>query len=291
MKNSRLNFRIRVIIVLSLCVVFDTLMEPHIGSKPCAVQKKSESLNSICEISLPDNDRHGSDGQTNKQTDRRNEMKFYEAKVKEIKKETSDTYSFIMDIPEGFTWKAGQHVLWKLKDYSVAEGDKDARVFTIASAPEDGFLMFTTRITELHSSFKDILLNKLEPGDTMLVATPLGNFTLDAEDYPKTLIIAGGIGITPIRSLLRSYMEHPVSGHQITVLYSDDRGEYAYEEFWKQLKAAVPDIELNFLTEREKFTCMTDSFAGANGNDAEYLVAGSPGMNTAFTERLQGLGV
>ncbi|MGI6191654.1 ferredoxin--NADP reductase [Eubacterium sp. F2] len=218
-------------------------------------------------------------------------MKFYEAKVKEIKKETSDTYSFIMDIPEGFSWKAGQHVLWKLKDYKVPEGEKDSRVFTIASAPEDGFLMFTTRITELHSGFKDILLNKIQPGDIIMVATPLGNFTLDAEDYAKTLIIAGGIGITPIRSLLRSYMEHPIKGHQITLLYSDDRGEYAYEDFWKELKEKLPDIELNFLTTREEFTCMTDGFAGDAGDDAEYLVAGSPGMNTAFTERLTSLGI
>ena len=35
----------------------------------------------------------------------------------------------------------------------------------------------------------------------------------------------------------------------------------------------------------------TDDYAKANGNEAEYLVAGSPGMNKAFTERLEGLGV
>ena len=35
-------------------------------------------------------------------------MKFYETKIREIRKETSDTYSFIMDVPEGFVWKAGK---------------------------------------------------------------------------------------------------------------------------------------------------------------------------------------
>ncbi len=218
-------------------------------------------------------------------------MKFYEAKVKEIKQETSDSYSFIMEIPEGYTWKAGQHVLWKLHGYTVPEGDKDTRVFTIASAPEDGFLMFTTRITELHSGFKDVLLKQLKPGDIMEVATPLGNFTLDAKDYEKTLIIAGGIGVTPIRSLLRDFMDHPVAGHEVTVLYSDDRGEFAFEDFWKELQEKVPSVKMNFITDRDQFTGKTDSFAKENGNKAEYLVAGSPGMNTAFTERLTGLGI
>lgn len=218
-------------------------------------------------------------------------MKLYQATLKEIRKENSDSYSYIMDVPEGFTWKAGQHVLWKLHGYSVAEGDRDSRVFTIASAPQDGYLMFTTRITEQHSSFKEVLLNQIKPGDIIEVATPLGNYTLDADDYESTLIIAGGIGVTPIRSLLRDYMEHPKAGHKVVVLYSDDRGEYVYGDFWKELASKVKDLELNLISDRDEFTGKTDEFAKANGNKAEYLVAGSPGMNTAFTERLQGLGV
>jgi len=218
-------------------------------------------------------------------------MKFYETKIREIRKETSDTYSFIMDVPEGFVWKAGQHVLWKIKGYQVDAEDRDTRVFTIASAPQDGFLMFTTRIADPHTSFKEILLHQIKPGDPFEVATPLGNFAFDAENYNSTLVIAGGIGITPIRSLLRDYMEQAKAGHKIQVLYSDDRGEFAYEPFWKDVQAALPDLELHLLKDRERFMEMTDAFAKANGNKAAYLVAGSPGMNTAFTERLQGLGV
>lgn len=218
-------------------------------------------------------------------------MKFYEAKVTEIRRETPDIYSYIMDIPEGFQWKAGQHVLWKLKDHEVDEEDRDSRVFTIASAPEDGFLMFTTRIGEKHTSFKEILLNRLKTGDTILVASPLGDLSIDTEHYKATLIIAGGVGITPVRSLLRSYIESPAEGHDITVLYSDAGGKYAFEDFWDLVRTKAPDIDLRFLTKRDEFTGLTDEFAKAKVNDAEYIVAGSPGMNDSFTERLEYLGI
>ncbi|MGN0709882.1 MAG: ferredoxin--NADP reductase, partial [Anaerovoracaceae bacterium] len=149
-------------------------------------------------------------------------MEFKDAVLTKIVRETTDSYSFIMDIPDGYEWKAGQHVLWKIKDYKVDEDDKDSRIFTIASAPEDGFLMFTTRIGEKHTSFKDILLNKIKPGDIIQVANPLGTFGF-ASDAEKSFIIAGGIGITPIRSLMKHELSVHRPGHKITLLYSDSR--------------------------------------------------------------------
>ncbi len=137
-----------------------------------------------------------------------------------------------MTIPEGFTWKAGQHVAWQINGFELDAEDRNTRVFTIASTMADGYLMFTTRIADKHTSFKEALLRKIKPGDKIGVARPLGTFALDAEGFKKTLIVAGGIGITPIRALLRAYKDHPVEG-----------------------------------------------------------IAGSPGMNNAFTERLEGLGI
>lgn len=118
----------------------------------------------------------------------------------------------------------------------------------------------------------------------------MGTFALDAEGFKKTLIVAGGIGITPIRALLRAYKDHPVEGHAITVLYSDDRGEFCYKDFWKDLET-VPGVEVRLISDREIFMKDTDTYAKDVQNDAEYLIAGSPGMNNAFTERLEGLGI
>lgn len=217
-------------------------------------------------------------------------MEFFEIVLKEIKKETSDTYSFIFDIPAGYVFAAGQHVAWKFKDHKVEEGDRDTRVFSIASAPEDGFLMFTTRIAEQHTSFKEILLNKIKVGDKMLVAAPRGDFNFHKE-YAQSFVIAGGIGITPIRSILKKWSHDNDPAHKIVVLYSDDRGEFAYRETFAEITKAMPNLDLRFISQREEFTGSVDRFAEENLNNSEYLIAGSPGMNKAFKEKLMSIGV
>lgn len=218
-------------------------------------------------------------------------MNFFEAEITEIRQETSDSYSYIMKVPQGYSWKAGQHALFRIKDYTLPEGEKDGRIFTIASAPEDGFLMFTTRISPQHSAFKELLLKQVKPGDTILAAAPLGNFDFNMEDYEKTLVVAGGIGITPIRSLLRHYEEGCRAEHRITLLYSDDRGEFAYGEFWKEIQEKLPQLELFLISDREELSSRIRDYAAGEQNAAEYMIAGSPGMNASISKNLMDLGI
>lgn len=217
-------------------------------------------------------------------------MEFFGITLKEIRKETGDSYSYIFDIPAGYEFKAGQHAAWKLEGYEVAEGDRNTRVFSIASAPEDGFLMFTTRIAEQHTSYKEILLNKIKVGDKMGIAAPRGSFNFQ-KDCTHTFVIAGGIGITPIRSILKTWSHHNDASHKIEVLYSDDRGEFCYKPTFDEIQSAMPNLKLNLISQREVFMDSVDAFAKANGNSAEYLIAGSPGMNKAFKERLMNMGI
>lgn len=217
-------------------------------------------------------------------------MKFIETKVIDIVKETSDTYSVKLEIPEGYTWEAGQFTMWAFKDHKVVDGDNPTRVFTIASAPEDGYLMFTTRIDEIHTSWKDIVLNDLKVGDIMIIRQANGKFRIHNE-YKESFIIAGGIGITPIRSLMRHLVDNNDLDHKFTVLYSDDRGEFAYQEDFKKITDALPNLELIYISDRNEFNKLVEEYATKTQNNAEYLIAGSPGMNKAFSEKLQSLGV
>lgn len=217
-------------------------------------------------------------------------MEFKDTVLLEKKQIAHDSYSFKMTVPEGYTWKAGQHVLWRIPDHKVDEGDKDTRVFTIASAPEEGFLMFATKIGELHTSFKEILLNKIQPGDTIQVAAPLGTFGFSPEKK-KSLIIVGGIGITPIRSIMRHELDAHRDGHEIHMLFSEAGGDHPFGDFFRDADKQMADYSVEFVTEVDVFTGKVAEYAKANGNDAEYLIAGSPGMNAAFTKQLQELGI
>lgn len=217
-------------------------------------------------------------------------MEFFETKVMDIVKETSDSYSFKLEIPQGFTWEAGQYTMWKFVDHKVEEGDRPVRVFTIASAPEDGYLMFTTRIAEDHTSWKNILLNDLKVGDKMMVAKAKGEFNFHG-NYKESFVIAGGIGITPIRSLLKHFSENNNEDHKLVVLYSDDRGEFCYKDDFKEITDKMPNLELIFICDRDEFTAEVEKYAKEKQNNAEYLIAGSPGMNKVFSEKLEALGV
>jgi ferredoxin-NADP reductase len=218
-------------------------------------------------------------------------MKLYPAAISQIVKETSDTYSFILEIPDGYTWTAGQHALWRFQDYTVSPDEKPGRVFTIASAPADGFLMFTTRIAEPHSDFKDILLNRVKPGgrDARRECPRQLHLPTTRQTAPWSSPAASASR----RSARCSRIWPPATTRpkKVTVLYSDDRGEFAYGPFWDEIRTALPNVDLRLISNRDEFTGGVDAYAKAHGSDAEYLIAGSPGMNKAFADTLTGLGV
>lgn len=217
-------------------------------------------------------------------------MQFFETEVINIVKETEDTYSYMLTIPEGMEWKAGQHSFFQCKDYEVEEGDKPKRVFSIASTMEDECIIFTTRIEELHTSYKENLLKKVKIGDKILMTQPIGNFNVH-EDYPNSLVIAGGIGITPVRSIFRHLQFNNQKDKKFTVLYADDRGEFAYQETFAEIKGAMPNLDLQYINDREELNRKVEAYAKEYQNDSEYLVTGSPGMSKHFSEWLQLLGI
>lgn len=120
-------------------------------------------------------------------------------RVKFLKKlqRTYDVYSFFFEKPANFEFTAGQYNRWIVP---VANPDErgDNRYFTISSAPSEKDLMVTTKISE--SSFKKALLN-LPENQPIEIFGPLGKFTLSDPEIHH-VFIAGGIGITPYRSMI-----------------------------------------------------------------------------------------
>lgn len=211
----------------------------------------------------------------------------YELNFKEMIKEASDVYSFVFQIPEELDWIPGQHGIFRFKNKPV-EG-KDLRVFSFASIKEEGLMLFTTRIVDEPSDFKKQLLT-LKPGDIMTVGAAAGKFKI--EDYGKTIcIMAGGIGITPVRAFLKELDQKGVNPGFLKVLYSDDRGEFAYEEFLKEVNEKYSGLKLEFISDRNIFSTQIDEFAKKEGNESLYYIAGTPGMNAFITEKLLGHGI
>lgn len=126
-----------------------------------------------------------------------------------VKKEqlTSDAWKFYFEKPfgsaqgkpVGFRYTAGQYIKIKLP-LEHPDNRGNSRYFTLSSSPTEEYLMITTRI--LKSTFK-LELGSLKIGTKVNFRGPWGDFVLDEIDKRERVLIAGGIGLTPYRSMMR----------------------------------------------------------------------------------------
>jgi ferredoxin-NADP reductase len=105
------------------------------------------------------------------------------------------------------------------------DGKGTKRWFTISSAPYEKIIQITTRVTE--SSFKQALSHLDIGEDLLLLDTPHGSFVWLDDDRPL-VFVAGGIGITPFRSILRQrvYDKLPLNA---TVIYSSRSSDMPFK--------------------------------------------------------------
>lgn len=114
------------------------------------------------------------------------------------------SYWFKPDKPLRYT--AGQFTEIKLP-HEHADGRGDTRWFTLSSAPTEELLAITTKIDpEKGSSFKRALA-ALKPGESVSLAEPMGDFVLPKALNIPIVFVAGGVGITPVRSMIRSVID------------------------------------------------------------------------------------
>jgi len=207
---------------------------------------------------------------------------------KKMIKETSDIYSFIFEVPDTFDWLPGQHGIFRFKEEIPMEG-KDFRIYSFASIKEEKMMLFSTRIVEEPSDFKKNLL-KLEPGDVMTVDKARGKFLL--KDYGKpTLIMAGGIGITPVRAFIKEIEYKQPTIKDLNIFYSDDRGEFAYEDVFNTTNEAYEGLTIELIDDREVFTNKIDAYAKELKNQSLYYISGTPGMVNFISEKLMSYGI
>ncbi|MBN1455049.1 MAG: xylene monooxygenase [Methanomicrobia archaeon] len=136
----------------------------------------------------------------------------FETRVEEILRRTDDVKSFRFTRPHGFDFDPGQYIYITI---SIG-GEKKEKHFSISSSPTENFLEMTKKITDHEFSRA---LDKLQIGDEVVIDGPYGEFTFTGE-YPKIGMITGGIGITPLKSIL-TYCTDTGITTQITLLYGN----------------------------------------------------------------------
>jgi ferredoxin-NADP reductase len=109
------------------------------------------------------------------------------------------TVAFHLEKPSGWTFKAGQFLDITLASPPETDAEGNKRGFSIASAPEEATIMVGSRMRD--TAFKRVL-QTMPLGTAVTVEGPFGNLTLHNNPARAAVILSGGIGITPFRSIL-----------------------------------------------------------------------------------------
>jgi len=150
-------------------------------------------------------------------------MARYEVALQGREDVAEGTMAFRFAKPAGFAFKPGQSVNLALID-PPAEPNSARRTFSLAAAPFENELLVATRMRE-GSAFKRTL-KALPIGTKLRLTGPLGDMTLHEDPARAAVLIAGGIGITPFRSMLLQ-AEHDRQEHRLFLAYSNRRREHA----------------------------------------------------------------
>jgi ring-1,2-phenylacetyl-CoA epoxidase subunit PaaE len=146
---------------------------------------------------------------------------FHALRVAEIVPETSEANSIRFEIPPGlrdaFAFKAGQHLTLRV----TIDGEEVRRNYSLCTAPADADWMVTVKRIG-GGLFSNWIGDRLKAGDTLEVMAPHGSFTSDFDAAKRRHLvgIAGGSGITPVMSLIKTLLrEEPDS--RFTLLYGN----------------------------------------------------------------------
>ena len=144
-------------------------------------------------------------------------------KLKSRREIAEGTMAFHFEKPPGFAFKAGQALAWTLLDPPETDDESRMRNFSIASAPGEPDLMIATRMRD--TAFKRVL-KTMPLGTEVRIVGPFGSLILHQNADRPAVFLAGGIGITPFRSMLRQAAEQKLP-HHIFLFYSNRRPEDA----------------------------------------------------------------
>ena len=144
-------------------------------------------------------------------------MATYDTKLISRKQVADGTTEFTLTRPENLEYRAGQFADFALSGSQATAQSVGTHCFSFVSAPFEAHLCIDTRMRD--SAFKNAMRD-MPDGGAMQFDGPFGDFTLHKNDAVPAVFVIGGIGITPVRSMIAQAL-HEGSGHHLTLLYAN----------------------------------------------------------------------
>lgn len=188
---------------------------------------------------------------------------------------------------EPVSWQAGQYGLYRLP-HPNADDRRDRRFFTIAAAPFEHHLQITTRINPKGSSFKKALL-ALSEGDGIELIKSDGDFVMN-DPSRRHVMIAGGIGITPYRSILLQ-LNHDKQPINVDLLYANRTDEFVFQKEFEEAASANPNFKIHYFVEPKKIDDAAIREVAPNLEEPVFWLSGPEPMVEMFEQSLADMGV
>ncbi|MBX4204901.1 MAG: oxidoreductase [Candidatus Doudnabacteria bacterium] len=175
-----------------------------------------------------------------------------------------DLYEFDFTPDRKLAFQPGQYLEWTL-GHRKADTRGNRRYFTIASSPTESGLKLGVKFHPESSSFKQSLL-ALAPGAKLLAGQLAGDFVLPADSSEKIIFIAGGIGITPYRSMLKYLLDKNEKRDIILFFSNKTADEIVYKDILDEAGERL-GIKTVFLLTQEA------NAIGQHGRISEEIIA------------------
>lgn len=222
-------------------------------------------------------------------------MPMLELQVQGIKSETSTIRSIRLNLTgQKFPFKPGQYCLIQVP--GTEEGDD--RALSIASAPtRTNALVFATRQSQ--SSYKKAFF-KLKPGDMVTVTGPTGRFVYD-EGIPYTVFLSGGIGITPLKSMIEYAVDRNLNNRLVLLFGNNFPDEIPFRQQIDDLSSTSQNLKVVHVVSEPGVSGWTGETGRINESmikkhvsdtdKAQYFICGPPGMVASLRSILEQMAV
>lgn len=219
----------------------------------------------------------------------------------EQRRETGDIMTFVFGLAgQPYSYRAGQYAFFQLDELTQPDARGARRHFTLSSSPsEHDIVQFTTKLRG--SGYKETL-RTARRGLMVTLEEPRGKFVLpDASDMPL-VFLAGGVGVTPFRSMLR-YAADENRTTPITLLYAARTPEeLVFRRELEHLPQENPQLAVVFTVsdapedeawrgERGRIDAAMLSKFVKDLYRTRFYTSGPPPMVQAMQELLRSLGV
>jgi ferredoxin-NADP reductase len=227
-------------------------------------------------------------------------MAIYKVKLKKKETVAEGTMAFHFEKPSGFEFQPGQFGDYTVLNPPETDAEGNIRSFSFAGSPDEPDLLLATRMRD--TAFKRVL-KAMPHGTEIQLEGPSGDFTLHRDSSRPAVFLAGGIGITPFRSMILHAGKARLA-HRLLLIYSNRRPEDA--AFLHELEAADkqnPNFKLiatmtDMSKSKEKWAGRTGQLdkkmlaeCTADLKHPIYYVAGPPAMVKAISQLLSDSGV